>query len=123
MADCSGGTCVAVRPAMLNSLASALGVAILATGCATPLPVVRLQPQGSEWLWVSGRAVATRAGDGIRTAAAFDHQDGTTVVFRVEVQNESEARIDVDPGDMLYTICVDETTCSARQPVADPEQM
>jgi hypothetical protein len=89
--------------------------------CATALPVVRLQPQGSDVVWVSGRAVVTSARDGIRVAAAFDHQAGEAIAFRVEVANDTAERFDVDPKDIHFAVCVSDASCSGKRNVIDPE--
>jgi hypothetical protein len=91
-------------------------------GCATALPIVRLQPHGSDVVWVSGRAVVTSARDGIRVAAAFDHQDREAIAFRVEIANDTAERFDVDPRDMHFAVCVSDPNCSGKRNVIDPEQ-
>jgi len=109
-----------------DKLVSTMGLGLLGLGviaaCATALPVVRLQPQGSDVVWVSGRAVVASAHDGIRVAAAFDHQDGQAIAFRIEVANDTEERIDVDPKDMHFAVCVSDPNCSGKRKVIDPEQ-
>ena len=94
----------------------------LIAACAAPLPIVRLQPQGSEVVWVAGRAVVASDRAGIRVATAFDHQDGRYLAFRVEVANDSQERFDVDPKEMHFATCASEANCSLKRPVADPEQ-
>jgi hypothetical protein len=94
-----------------------------AAGCALPRPIVRLYPAGSDIVWVSGRAVVEHAEGGIRAAAAFDHQNGDTVAFRVEIQNDSAERIEIDPKHMQFVTCFAGSSCSARQSAFDPEQV
>ena len=102
-------------------LVGLVGLAVMGA-CATALPVVRLQPQGSDVFWVAGRAVVASAHDGIRVAAAFDHQDGQAIAFRVEVANDTAERFDVDPQDMHFAVCVSDPSCGGKRKVMDPEQ-
>jgi hypothetical protein len=117
------GTAVATLEPMRNRRLSTAALGLLGSACAAPLPVVRLKPESSDVIWVSGRAVVAQERERIRVAAAFDHQDGRAVAFRVEVENDSPTRFDVDPVDMRFTTCVSESTCAPRLAVADPEQM
>jgi hypothetical protein len=98
-----------------------MGIGVMAA-CATALPIVRLQPHGSDVVWVSGRAVVTSARDGIRVAAAFDHQDREAIAFRVEIVNDTVERFDVDPKDMHFAVCVSDPSCPGKRNVIDPEQ-
>lgn len=102
------------------------GLGLMALGlvaaCATASPVVRLQPQGTDVVWVAGRAVLASARDGIRVAAAFDHQDGQAIAFRVEIANDTAERFDVDPKDMHFAACSAEPSCAGKRKVMDPEQ-
>jgi hypothetical protein len=89
-----------------------------------PQPVVRLTPVGENIAWIAGRGVVVaKAADGVRPAAAFDHQDGETAAFRVEIENDSAARMDVDPKDMQFTTCVTAPHCRPRARVIDPERI
>jgi hypothetical protein len=109
-------------PVMLRTLVAPLAVAFVFTGCVTPLPVVRLSPRTPDAIWVAGRSVVTYQQGGIRAAAAFDHQDGDTVAFRVEVENGSADRLEVDPKAMQFVACTGESACSPVERVADPEE-
>ena len=115
-----------VRMHARNKLISMMGLGLTGLGvmgaCATALPVVRLYPQGSDVVWVSGRAVVASARDGIRVAAAFDHQDGQAIAFRVEVANDTAERFDVDPKDMHFAVCISDPSCAGSRQVMDPEQ-
>src|SRR5688572_10647912 len=121
-ADCELGTRMRTR----DKLRSTMGLGLLGLGvmaaCATALPVVRLQPQGSDIVWVAGRAIVASAHDGIRVAAAFDHQDGRAIAFRIEVANDTAERIDVDPKDMHFAVCISDPGCAGKRKVIDPEQ-
>jgi hypothetical protein len=59
--------------------------ALASAACASPQPVVRLTPRSPDVFWSAGLAVVTRAVEGIRVAAAFDHQAGPLVAFGLEV--------------------------------------
>jgi hypothetical protein len=106
---------------MARPLIAALAVGFVATGCATPLPVIRLSPRSPDAIWVAGRSVLTYQQGGVRAAAAFDHQDGETVAFRVEVENDSADRLEVDPKAIWFVTCTTESECSPGQRVVDPE--
>jgi hypothetical protein len=100
-------------------------VSALAVGCATPGPLVRLAPVSPDVLWVSGRASVAQEQEGIRVAAAFDHQDGPTLGLRVEVQNATAGNLDVNPRDFTFTTCRASAlaTCSATRRIIDPEEV
>jgi len=92
-------------------------------GCATPSPIVRLAPAGGEVTWVAGRAVLSKQQEGVRVAAAFEHQDGDTLALRVEVANERETKVEVGPRNVSFVTCKQDgmDSCSAAQGVIDPE--
>jgi hypothetical protein len=92
--------------------------------CATPGPIVRLQPRNDDdVVWVGGRAVVSSEEDGVRVAAAFDHQAEGAVGFRLEVENQTGEPVDVTPRRMVFVTCRDESHCSQRRRVIDPEKM
>ena len=94
-------------------------------GCATPSPLVRLYPSSPDVIWVAGRASVTQQDGGLRLAAAFDHQDGETLGLRVEVENATEGRLDVDPREFTFTTCRGPKmdSCTPTRRVIDPEQV
>jgi hypothetical protein len=97
----------------------------LPLGCATPAPIVRLNPKTANIVWVGGRASVQAEQGGVHVATAFEHQAGRTFGLRVEIENGTDARIEVGPEDVTYTSCVDETTasCTPTRRIIDPEQM
>ncbi len=99
--------------------------AVAVVGCATPAPLVRLNPDSANVIWVGGRASMQQLQTGVQVAAAFEHQDGRALAVRVEVRNDSDDRLEVDPGNITYSVCrtVDVRSCAASQRVVDPEQM
>jgi hypothetical protein len=102
-----------------------LFVFIPVVGCATPGPVVRLNPPGDDVAWVAGRGVLARDQAGIRVAAAFDHQDGDRLGVRIEVQNDTEEAFVVSPHDVTFMACTrrEHASCGYSYPVVDPEGM
>jgi hypothetical protein len=94
-------------------------------GCATPMPLVRLNPDAPDVVWVGGRASVQKDTTGVRVAAAFEHQDGTNLAVRVEVENRTTDRLEVSPRDMTFSVCssLAPASCSPSQPVIDPEQI
>jgi hypothetical protein len=110
-----------VLPVSLHLLSGAV-MAALSAGCvATPSPVVRLHPDSANPVWVAGRAVVGREVEGVRVAIAFDHVTDDHMGMRVEVQNNTAKRWDVDPTHMRCVYCETEKNCSRRWAVADPE--
>jgi hypothetical protein len=111
---------------MVKSLGFGVGLLVIGVstvGCATPAPLVRLYPSSSQVVWVAGRAAVTREQDGVRVAAAFDHQDGLNLGFRVEVSNGTAQTLDVDPSHFTFTSCRTEAlkSCAPTRRVIDPE--
>jgi hypothetical protein len=100
-------------------------IATSSLACATPTPLVRLHPKAGEVVWVSGRASVARAEGGVRVAVAFDHQDGAALGLRVEVENLTEANLDVDPREFTYTVCrgPQPSSCAVTSRVVDPERV
>jgi hypothetical protein len=94
-------------------------------GCATPQPIVRLEPRTvSQALWVSGRAVLEKEIGGVRVATAFELQDGKTLGVRVEIENDTAAPFEVSPGDITFMTCPapNNQTCVGSWNVVDPEE-
>ncbi len=97
----------------------------VAVGCATPMPLVRLNPDASDVVWVGGRASVQKDTTGVRVAAAFERQDGSNVAVRVEVQNGTTDRLEVSPQEMTYAVCsgLKAASCRPSERVIDPEQV
>jgi hypothetical protein len=87
--------------------------------------LVRLNPDAADVIWVGGRASVQKAETGVRVAAAFEHQDGRTLALRVEIQNGTADRLEVDPQTITFSPCrsSDVGSCVPSQRVIDPEQM
>src|SRR5215471_15191031 len=100
-------------------------LSLYAAGCATPGPIVRLYPRDGNVFWSSGRAIMSHEQDGVKVAAAFEHQGDDTLAIRIEVQNDTPARLEVSPRDVTYTTCQTEAlaTCAPAQRVIDPEEV
>jgi len=95
-------------------------------GCATPMSLVRLDPDAPDVVWVRGRASVQKDTDGVRVAAAFEHQDGSTLALRVEIENRTSDRLEVSPQEeMTYAVCSGwaVASCAPSQRVIDPEQV
>jgi hypothetical protein len=92
-------------------------------GCATPGPLVRLAPAGGDVTWAAGRAVLSKEQAGVNVAAAFEHQDGQMLALRVEVANDSEAKLEVGPQQVSFVMCLSAAanSCGVAQRVVDPE--
>jgi hypothetical protein len=97
---------------------------LLLLGCATPAPIVRLDPRGANGVvWVGGRASVAQEQAGIRVATAFEHQDGNALGLRLEIQNGTERALEVSPRGVTFMVCTAPGTesCSPSYPVIDPE--
>jgi hypothetical protein len=95
------------------------------TGCARPFPATVLQPASGDRVWAAGRAVVWQDKDGVRVATAFEQQQGRVFTLRVEVDNQSAERLDIDPSNITFNTCRGEgvDSCAPALHVIDPEQM
>ena len=94
--------------------------------CATPAPVVRLDPISSDVFWASGRSAVKQEERGVRVAAAFEREVGTMLGVQVEIQNQTDRKIDIDPGEEFsFVSCkgTSEISCAKETFVIDPEEM
>jgi hypothetical protein len=95
-------------------------------GCATPAPVVRLDPIAENVFWVSGRAGVAKEERDVRVAASFERQVGKTLSVRVEIENRTEHKLEIDPGEAFsFVSCKGSsaTSCAPETFVIDPEEM
>ncbi|HZL17526.1 MAG TPA: hypothetical protein VFG23_07260 [Polyangia bacterium] len=94
-------------------------------GCATPAPLVRLNPKATDITWVGGRATVQATNNNIRVGTAFEYQDGPMLAMRVEIENDTTARIEVAPADFTFTDCLGEAIASCMPTLAavDPEKV
>jgi len=106
--------------------AAAMAAAIAAVGCATPQPIVHLNPTArGEPVWLAGRQVLTDEKDGTRVAATFEHQDGANLAFHVEVENASQRTLQLDPRAFSFAVCrsAGSDSCQPPERVVDPERI
>jgi hypothetical protein len=94
-------------------------------GCFMPQPIVRLTPRAPNVVWIAGRASVQKEDTGVRTAVAFEHQNGSMLGVRVEVQNLTATAIDIKPQDFSYVTCSGDAvgSCGAAKPLVDPESV
>jgi hypothetical protein len=113
-----------MRLSILQATVLSLGC-LLAVGCATPMPLVRLKPDAPDVVWVGGRASVQKDTTGVRVAAAFEHQDGSNLALRVEIENRTTDRLEVSPQEITYSVCsgLQAPSCAPSQRVIDPEQI
>jgi hypothetical protein len=110
-----------VRPLLFFAL---VGASL--AGCATPAPVVRLEPIADNVFWVSGRPVMQLEQKGVRVAAAFEQQVRSMVGVRIEIENDTDHTLDVDPGqEFSFISCtsLSDSSCAKETFVVDPEQV
>lgn len=101
-------------------------IACAGGGCASPAPLVRLEPRSARAVtWVAGRAVLDGEKAGIRVATAFEQQQGELLGVRVEIQNASLSRIEVSPDDVVFLTCASASneSCGTPRTVVDPEDV
>ncbi len=89
------------------------------------MPLVRLNPDASDVVWVGGRASVQKDTTGVRVAAAFEHQDGPNLAVRVEIENGTTERLEVSPREMTFAVCsgLAPASCGPSQRVIDPEKV
>jgi hypothetical protein len=95
-------------------------------GCATPAPVVRLDPIANDVFWVSGRPAVQAQQKGVRVAAAFEQQVRAMLGVRVEIENDTDRTLDVDPAQAFSFISCQsaaESSCAKETFVVDPEEV
>jgi hypothetical protein len=97
----------------------------VAVGCAAPMPLIRLNPDTPDVVWVGGRASVQKDTTGVRVAAAFEHQDGSNLALRVEIENRTPDRLEVSPQEITFSVCssLAVASCAPSQRVIDPEQV
>jgi hypothetical protein len=105
-----------------------VGLALVASGCFAPEPVIRMTPMSEHLFWVQGTQVAAAQGKTGRAAVAFLRDGDSHVSFRVELENTSAEPVLVDPATFYYRACYqaetpEENRCSPSQWVIDPEQV
>ncbi|HVZ70808.1 MAG TPA: hypothetical protein VHJ20_00400 [Polyangia bacterium] len=63
--------------------------------------------------------------NGVRVAAAFEHQHENALGVRVEIANDTPAPFEVSPGDITFMTCptIDNASCDGSFSVVDPEAM
>jgi hypothetical protein len=108
------------RARRVAGLGAVMGALLI--GCATPQPVVRLYPDGKDVVWRAGRGMLAQEKAGFRVAAAFDHQRDDLVAFRVEIENRSSDRVEIDHHVISYVVCNAANVCPTRYAVVDPEK-
>ena len=62
----------------------------------------------------------------MRVAAAFEREVGTTLGVRVEIQNQTDRELDIDPAEAFSFISckgATESSCAKETFVIDPEEM
>ena len=101
-----------------------VSASVLAAGCATPAPIVRLTPQSPNVVWVSGRMAVEREHAGVRVATAFERQDGGNHAVHVEIENQGDQPIEVGPEDIWFAPCAGTqlASCAPSRGVINPEQ-
>jgi len=76
-------------------------------------------------VWVSGRAVIQKEQGGVRAATSFEVHDGALLALRVELENLTEAPMNVGPDGITFMTCLtlDKESCDGSWAVVDPEAM
>ena len=77
---------------------------LAATGCASPRPVLRLEPLEPDPAFTAyrdGRLHVWQRFDGLEVEVAFLENDGTSLVFELWVSNMGTRVVDLHPGEIL----------------------
>jgi hypothetical protein len=94
-------------------------------GCATPGPLINLAPSNGAVVWVAGRAVVAQEQTSVRVAAAFEHQDGALLALRVEIENATDAPLEVEPANITFNVCANSqaTSCAPAAYAINPDEV
>jgi hypothetical protein len=98
-------------------------LALLGSACATPASLISLQPTSPQVIWVEGHPAVLEEQDGVKVAVAFDRQEGANLGIRVELENDTDAAVEVDPRLFTYSSRASEcvNTFATTTPIIDPE--
>jgi len=104
---------------------SSLMVSMAMAGCVSPAPLIGLHPLDPGSIWIAGRETVQKRQDDVRVAAAFEQQDGDNLAIRVEVENQRDQQIEIDPSNVTFVTCKDQelSSCGRARRVINPEQM
>jgi hypothetical protein len=96
-------------------------------GCTvTPQPVYRAHPEEGSGIWNNGSELSVVAQSGVETVAAFQEPHRYRLIFLVEVANDSDRPLTVDPARFYLASAapeaVTDTARSYRCLAFDPEE-
>ena len=98
-------------------------LAMVATSCFAPQPILRLEPLAEPSAWFYGKAVLTREYDSVRVSLIFEQWAGNELVFATEIINRSSDTVLVAPETFFYEAFRYDTSQFSRvTPALDPEQ-
>ncbi len=98
---------------------------LLVQACSTPKAVVRMNPETEQTKWFYGKEYALDSLNGVSVSMAFNRLIRPYIIFDMEVINNSNLPLLVDPASLFYkfsgdTIYTD--SASVRFYAADPEK-
>jgi hypothetical protein len=70
--------------------------------CVSPYPNLRLTPTGESSFWDSGKEYSKKKIDNVTVQLSFDRNNGDTLIFNVNVINESEKEFLFVPSGIYY---------------------
>ena len=98
-------------------------LAVMATSCFTPQPILRLEPAAEPSSWFYGKEVITREYDSVRVSLIFEQWAGNELVFATEIINQSTDTVLVAPETFFYeAFRYDTSEVSSVTPALDPER-
>ena len=100
-----------------------LTLAVLFTSCATPKPVVRMNPVSENVKWNYGQAYASDTVNGVVVEAAFDKSTPEYNVFDVSVINNSNMEFLVDPASFRFEDVTTDPVNPGIIKATDPEEV
>jgi hypothetical protein len=78
-----------------------LVTSVLAAGCASSVPAVRLSPNAAEIAFAGNRASVRRTSTGVRVAAALESPDARV---GVDIRNGKAERVDVESQGVALSV-------------------
>lgn len=87
---------------MLKRIVLFSALVALLNACVGPSPITRLNPENEKFVWNYGQQYIEKTFDGVRVSMAFNRNEGEDLIFDVEITNNRNDSILVDPRSFYY---------------------